>query len=316
MVLIALIACGLGITMAFPPSDGIANVTDRSAGPLYLGCYLDKPNPRQLEKLIYSRNDNTPKKCESTCREAGYFYFGLQWSRECFCGKTLAHSQKKSESDCYKKCTGDRSKICGGDWRNSLFKIRPKGKKQAECHKLKLRTKSWGQEISWKFGSCQSPKGYGQNIYGKYANYREYTINCCQPAGTYELDCKDRYGDGWHGGSIEIGGKQYCKDFIRGYSKKQRVQHSKRSARTGTCATVYWHWRYRGSSRTVRVGESTRWVGYHWNDKVSSLRVTPGCTFVGYEHSHYRGQRYTYTRSSYWVGSSRNDKFSSWTCRC
>jgi len=97
---------------------------------------------------------------------------------------------------------------------------------QKECHKLILKTKSWGKEISWKFGSCESPQGYGQNINGKYASYKEYTIDCCQPAGIYELDCKDKYGDGWHGGSIVIGGSEYCKDFLRGHSKKQRVQHS------------------------------------------------------------------------------------------
>merc|ERR1712198_758705 len=48
-------------------------------------------------------------------------------------------------------------------------------------------------------------------IDGKYANNKEYSIECCQPAGTYELDCKDEYGDGWHGGSIEIGGTEYCR---------------------------------------------------------------------------------------------------------
>lgn len=50
---------------------------------------------------------------------------------------------------------------------------------------------------------------------------------------------------------------------------------------SGTCATVYKHWRYRGSRRTVGVGESTNWVGRSWNDEVSSLIVRPGCTFVG-----------------------------------
>jgi len=94
------------------------------------------------------------------------------------------------------------------------------------CSNLKLKTKTWGKEISWKFGSCESPQGYGENINGKYANNQEFTIECCQPAGTYELDCKDKYGDGWHGGSIEIGGTEYCKDFTSGSSKKQQVQHS------------------------------------------------------------------------------------------
>jgi len=94
-----------------------------------------------------------------------------------------------------------------------------------KCVNIKLQTKAYGNEISWKFGSCQSPPGYGEHRMGKYANNKEYTIECCQPAGTYELDCKDKWGDGWNGGSIEIGGTKYCKDFKKGKSKKQQVQH-------------------------------------------------------------------------------------------
>jgi len=94
------------------------------------------------------------------------------------------------------------------------------------CVNLKLTTKTWGKEISWKFGSCESPAGYGENEEGKYGDNQEYNIECCQPAGTYELECKDKYEDGWHGGYIQIGNDetQYCKDF-EGTSEKHQVKH-------------------------------------------------------------------------------------------
>ena len=94
------------------------------------------------------------------------------------------------------------------------------------CVNLKLTTKDWGREVSWKFGSCKSPAGYGENVEGKYGDNQEYNIECCQPAGTYELDCKDKYEDGWHGGYIQIGNDetQYCKDF-EGTSEKHQVKH-------------------------------------------------------------------------------------------
>merc|ERR1711972_348547 len=106
------------------------------------------------------------------------------------------------------------------------------------CVNLKLTTKSWASEISWKFGSCKSPelafwkktllelagRRFAENTNG-YADNQEFTIECCQPAGTYELDCKDKYKDGWHGGYIEIGGVTFCKGFRSGSSKKQQVQH-------------------------------------------------------------------------------------------
>ena len=115
---------------------------------------------------------------------------------------------------------------------------RPSPNAPDRCVNLKLTTKAWASEISWKFGSCKSPelafwkkillefagRGFAENTNG-YADNQEFTIECCQPAGTYELDCKDKYQDGWHGAYIEIGGTEYCKDFTSGGSQKQQVQH-------------------------------------------------------------------------------------------
>ena len=87
-----------------------------------------------------------------------------------------------------------------------------------------MTTKEWGDEISWKFGSCasnnQSPT--------RYESDKKYEFECCQPAGTYELDCMDSHGDGWHGSYIEIGNNptKYCKNFQFGGSQKQQVEHT------------------------------------------------------------------------------------------
>ena len=35
------------------------------------------------------------------------------------------------------------------------------------------------------------------------------------------LGCQCSYGDGWHGGYLEIGGIQYCGDFQMGHSQSQ-----------------------------------------------------------------------------------------------
>ena len=82
--------------------------------------------------------------------------------------------------------------------------------------------------LNWLFGKKTllelAGRGYAENTNG-YADNQEFIIECCQPAGTYELDCKDKYEDGWHGGYIEIGGTEYCKDFTSGSSQKQQVQH-------------------------------------------------------------------------------------------
>ena len=83
------------------------------------------------------------------------------------------------------------------------------------CKDIKTITKRWGYENSWTFGSCSSNR--------KYASNGEYTQQCCQPAGSYEFHCKCSYGDGWHGGYVEVGGKRICQDFTTGRSKKSKA---------------------------------------------------------------------------------------------
>ena len=81
---------------------------------------------------------------------------------------------------------------------------------------MKLTTKSYGSENGWSLGSCQSDGGY--------ESYNEYTQQCCvTPCSynsecpcNYNLECKDSYGDGWHGGYIEIDGIKYCENFSSG----------------------------------------------------------------------------------------------------
>ena len=73
---------------------------------------------------------------------------------------------------------------------------------------IKLVTQRWGYEISWTFGGCSSTQ--------TFISYHTHDITCCQLAGNYQLTCLDSYGDGWHGGYLEIGGTQYCNDFTSG----------------------------------------------------------------------------------------------------
>ena len=83
---------------------------------------------------------------------------------------------------------------------------------QTTCKTVRIQTKSWGYENSYDLGKCGS-----QQIYHK--NFMSYEEECCQPAGLYTLTCKCSYGDGWHGGYLEINGTNYCEDFKHGYSK-------------------------------------------------------------------------------------------------
>merc|ERR1711951_102090 len=76
-----------------------------------------------------------------------------------------------------------------------------------------MGTSAWAYENSWTFGSCSSQQTYDDD--------EVYNVECCQPAGNYELTCIDDYGDGWHGGFIQIGTSptKHCKNFDDGESE-------------------------------------------------------------------------------------------------
>ena len=83
------------------------------------------------------------------------------------------------------------------------------------CVDVKLTTISWANEISWSFGSCNSSQPYfDDNV---------HTERCCLLPGEHALKCKDSYGDGWHGGFIEIKGAKYCETFDSGSQMVEQV---------------------------------------------------------------------------------------------
>jgi len=80
---------------------------------------------------------------------------------------------------------------------------------------IKTRTKIWGSENSWTIGSCTNE--------AQFENHQTVFQTCCLAAGSYNLECKDGNGDGWHGGYLEINGKKFCNEFTWGGSKTEVV---------------------------------------------------------------------------------------------
>lgn len=73
------------------------------------------------------------------------------------------------------------------------------------CVDVKVTTVSWGSENSWTLGDC-SGSGFEDN--------QEYDSVCCLTGGEHTLTCSDTYGDGWHGGYIEIEGTRDRKSVV------------------------------------------------------------------------------------------------------
>jgi glucan endo-1,3-alpha-glucosidase len=63
----------------------------------------------------------SPIVCYHKCRSKGFAYFALQYYHYCYCGNSYNMYGKRPSSECRYKCSGDKSKMCGGSWRNSVY---------------------------------------------------------------------------------------------------------------------------------------------------------------------------------------------------
>ena len=75
-------------------------------------------------------------------------------------------------------------------------------------------------------------------------------------------------------------------------------------------AVIFQHGSYGGASQTLGLGSydiADLKVG---NDQVSSLKVPPGLRVTLYEHANFRGNRWSFTEDTPWVGDAANDRTS------
>ncbi|KAL0934763.1 uncharacterized protein CTRU02_209354 [Colletotrichum truncatum] len=88
------------------------------AGFQYGSCWTDKVDDRSLKAVDYRTDDMTAEKCAERCQ--GYAYFGLEYSRECYCGDQLG-GQTAPEKECGMLCMGSANQWCGGPDRLNVY---------------------------------------------------------------------------------------------------------------------------------------------------------------------------------------------------
>ena len=98
----------------------------------YIGCWVDNPSRainlgtiHEPGLFLNPPQPVTKQACADLC--AGYSYFGLQWHRECFCGNAYDMYGEAPESECNAPCDGNTDVMCGGGWRNSVYRLNPHG---------------------------------------------------------------------------------------------------------------------------------------------------------------------------------------------
>jgi len=91
-------------------------------------CYKNKPGP--APNYVGSSSEMMPSKCNKMCADKKYSYFGVRWSKECWCGNDAPDpSLKLDMSKCYKMCSGIPTLPCGGAHEANVYKVC----KEANC---------------------------------------------------------------------------------------------------------------------------------------------------------------------------------------
>ncbi|NXX14422.1 WSCD2 protein, partial [Podargus strigoides] len=89
----------------------------------YIGCYVDNTRRRTLRGVsFFDYKKMTVFRCQDNCAERGYLYAGLEFGAECYCGHKIQASNA-SEAECNMECKGERSNVCGGVNRLSVYRL-------------------------------------------------------------------------------------------------------------------------------------------------------------------------------------------------
>ncbi|KAL1864253.1 hypothetical protein Daus18300_007850 [Diaporthe australafricana] len=85
------------------------------------GCYGEPQGSRALHRVLSSAK-MTSNKCLVLCSYNSFYYAGLQFGTECWCGNSLDPNAKPiDQSKCSIPCGGDSSETCGGSLALQLF---------------------------------------------------------------------------------------------------------------------------------------------------------------------------------------------------
>uniref|UniRef100_A0A1I8J1F0 WSC domain-containing protein n=1 Tax=Macrostomum lignano TaxID=282301 RepID=A0A1I8J1F0_9PLAT len=130
----------------------------------FVGCYIDKKK-RDLPVMAGSGSMSIPK-CYRLCRAKKYAYFGVQYSKECWCGNSYGKYGKRSKSECRMKCSGKKSTFCGSSWRNSIYTTGLPARRRPRVSRLPLSRCSQ-HSVGWNGKCSRAIDGNTNQNYGK-----------------------------------------------------------------------------------------------------------------------------------------------------
>ena len=89
------------------------------------------------------------------------------------------------------------------------------------------------------------------------------------------------------------------------------------SAAPSVCATFYADGDLQGATLVAKApGDDQPKIPSSFNDNMSSVAVTSGCTVMAYADADYGGQEFTFTETTKAIPPAFNDQMSSFKCAC
>ncbi|KZL79134.1 wsc domain-containing protein [Colletotrichum incanum] len=167
----------------------------------YAGCFKDLVNnTRLLGEAFLAADDMTLDKCAAFCSKGAYNdgafnYFGVEYSRECFCGWDVKAAQTStSESECSSSCAGSPIGLCGAGNRLSVYN-----------NTIPNQTPTVPQHIpranDYKFLGCQTEGANGRALTGKFTAADTMTVEDCASFCSV---------DGWQFMGVEYARECFC----------------------------------------------------------------------------------------------------------
>lgn len=84
------------------------------------GCMTEATDSRALSAASFASDSMTLESCATFCES--YLYFGVEYSRECYCGNSFNNGSIAAPSaDCSMVCSGNGLEFCGGGNRLSSY---------------------------------------------------------------------------------------------------------------------------------------------------------------------------------------------------
>lgn len=112
----------LSIYSATVPSTNVVSAAKATVDTFNnLGCYTEATSGRALTGSAKSDPQMSVEMCSSLC--SGFAYMGVEYGSECYCGNSLnAGSALGVSTTCNMPCAGDKTELCGGPNRLTLYK--------------------------------------------------------------------------------------------------------------------------------------------------------------------------------------------------